>query len=477
MDSHFLTAFAQAAKETSMNLQRHSVCSLALVGIVCSCSQQRGFDLAIVGATLIDGTDRAPQPDRLILVRNGAVVEIADATARPMPVVSEVIDASGQYVIPGLADMHVHFGSGGLGPRRNNATERAVHQFLQYGVTTVLNVGGTGGNLAQVRSLRKRQRAGATPGLRIFATGDMLTLPGSHPVATIMRLPDGVDPATYDWSSRGVALVSNVERARAAVARNIEGGMNAIKIIVESGPTEFGEHPQMPPEMILAVVDEAARLGGFVVAHISSLDEFEDCIDAGVHAIIHAVCEPPFPSSEHWAAMKAKGIYYVPTLSLYGSLLSTLWSEPSTFSDPFLTGGVSASTLESVKGFGPGPSFAETAEEEWKQILQSVNEAHVAGVLLALGTDTNNPRVYPGYSVHRELETLVQLGLSPQEAIIAATRRPAELLGSDDELGTVEVGKRADLLILGANPLDDIRNTRTLQTVILNGQIIRRATR
>lgn len=237
-----------------MNLLRYSVFFLAFLATACSSPQHRGFDLAIVGATLIDGTGGPAQPDWLILIRDGVVVEIADATTRPMPVASEVIDASGHYVIPGLADMHVHFGSGGLGPRRPNATERAVHQFLRYGVTTVLSVGGTGGNRAQIQALRDRQRAGEIPGLRVFATGDMLTLPGSHPVATVMHMPDGADPATYDWSKRGVALVSSIEKAKAVVARNIAGGMDGIKIVVESGPIEFGEHPQMPSEMIAAVV-------------------------------------------------------------------------------------------------------------------------------------------------------------------------------------------------------------------------------
>ncbi len=444
--------------------------------LTAACTQhpQAEFDLAIVGATLIDGTDNAPQPNQLILIRNGTIVEITDADSHQSPIASSIIDATGLFIMPGLADMHVHFGSGGFEPRGENATERAVDQFLHYGVTTVFNVGGTGGSLTQVQTLRNRQRSGEIPKLRVFATGNMLTLPGSHPVATIMRPPKGANPATYDWTNRGVAVVSSIDEARAATARNLVGGMDAIKIIVESGPSEFGEFPQMPPEMIAAIVDEAAIHGSFVVAHISSLDELEACINAGVHAVMHAVGEPPFPDAGHWAAMKDRHIYYVPTLSLYGSLFSTLWNDPAATADPFLTQGVNAATLSSTRDFDSGPDFTGPAHIEWLQVMQSVKDAHDAGVPIVLGTDTNNPRVYPGYSVHRELEILVELGMSPHDAIVAATRRPAEFFGHERERGTAEVGKSADLLLLSGNPLTDIRNTRTLIAVILDGQIINR---
>jgi imidazolonepropionase-like amidohydrolase len=115
----------------------------------------------------------------------------------------------------------------------------------------------------------------------------------------------------------------------------------------------------------------------------------------------------------------------------------------------------------------------EELDAEWWQILDSVKEAHAAGVKVALGTDTNNPRVYPGYSVHRELETLVELGLTPHEALVAATRTPAEMLGREHDLGTIEVGKHADLIILEHNPLDDIRNTRSIYRVILDGRVFK----
>ena len=448
--------------------------ALLLFLVLASCAVRipESVDLAIHGATVLDMLGGPPLADRTILIHDGRIVGIAASTDSAQVRAAETINASGKFVMPALADMHVHFGSGGFGRRRPDATDIAIRQFLRYGVTTVLNVGATGGNRKEVQAIRERQRRGDLPGLQVFATGDMLTVPDSHPVATIMKVPEGINPATYDWSIRGVALVTDNAEARAVVAKNLKAGMDGIKIIVESGPTEFGEHPQMPPEMIAAVVDEAEKLGSFVVAHVSSLDEFEDCVDAGVRAIIHSVSEPPWPEARHWEAMKAKGIYYVPTLSLYGSLLSTLWSDPATSADPFLTEGVGQQVRHSVADFDAGLGGGDPAGE-WRLILRSVKSAHDAGVLLALGTDTNNPRVFPGYSAHRELETYVGLGLSPAEALHTATLRPAELLGRTADFGTVEVGKRADLLILTANPLDDIRNTRTIEAVLVAGVRVR----
>jgi len=442
----------------------------AVLGFAAACAAPAPYDLAILGATVIDGTGGAAQPNRLILIRHGRIAEISDAAASRGFDAVEVIDARDQFVTPGLADVHVHFGSGGLGPRRPDATERALDHFVRYGVTTVLNVGATGGSTQQVRALREQQAAGIVAPLRIYATGDMLTIPGSHPIATIMTLPEGVDAETYDWSQRGIAVVSEIEQARSVVERNLAAGMDAIKIIVESGPTEFGVHPQMSLAMIEAIVETADACGGFVVAHVSSLDELEDCVTAGVRAILHAVSEPPFPSDQHWRAMRDKGIYYVPTLSLYGSLLSTLWNDPSVADDPFLTDTVEASTRASVAGFA-APFGDASAAEEWRAILHSVKAAYDAGVPMALGTDTNNPRVFPGYSAHRELETLVELGIPAAAALEIATRRPAELLGRATDFGTVEVGKYADLLILDANPLDDIRNTRTVRQVVIDGRV------
>lgn len=434
-------------------------------------------DLVITGATLIDGSGAPPQQETTIVVADGRIVAVVPDGEAALPSGARIIDAAGKYVVPGFADMHVHFGTGGLERGETTTPDRILRQFLFYGVTTVFNVGATGGDAASVGTLRSRAATGEVTAPHIYATGSLLTLPGSHPVATIMRIPAGVDPDSYDWSTRGVALVETIEAARAAVRANARAGMEGIKIVIDSGPTPFGDdHPQMPPRIIAAVVDEASSFGLPVVAHVSSLDELEDAVTGGVRAIMHAANEP-YPGPGNWAAMQEQEVFYVPTLSLFAAILGDRWTHPAALDDPFLRAGVAANTLKSMKGWkSPMASVPDTIRSRlWNEMLASIGSAHEAGVPVTLGTDTGNPFVFPGHSVHFELELLVEAGLTPMDALIAATRGAAELLGRDDEFGTVEAGKRADLLVLAANPLADIRNTRSLEVVIRGGEVVERS--
>jgi len=411
------------------------------------------------------------------LIRDDRIKEVVKNENYNIPENATVISGKGKYVIPGFADMHVHFGSGGLESGENTTVGYVLQQFLYYGVTTVFSVGGSGGNAKSIRDIRSRAASGTIQAPQVFATGSMLTLPGSHPVATIMTIPPDADPETYDWSSRGVNLVKTIEEARAAVRKNAEAGMDAIKIIVESGPTPFGDdHPQMSPEMITAIVDEASSRNMPVVAHVSSLDELVISVNSGVHAIMHAAGEP-VPGPEHWAEMKKNHVFYVPTLSLYAAVISNYWTRPGALEDPFLRAGVASETLNSLeKWHSEAAAMPDSVRQLWwNELLTSISDAHNAGVTIALGTDVNNPFVFPGYSVHAELEFLVEAGLTPMEALITATRHPAEMMGKENDFGTIEPGKRADLLILEANPLENIRNTRTIDTVIAGGTIIDRS--
>lgn len=447
-----------------------------LLGALAATAASQETDLVITGATLIDGTGAEPRPGTTIRIGEGRILDVTDDASAPVGEDTRLVDADGRTVIPGLVDMHVHLGEGGMNPRDPQTSDRVLAQLLHYGVTTVFSVGGSGGDASQIRRLRERSAAGELEAPHLYATGSMLTLPGSHPVATIMGVPEGEDPRTYDWSTRGVALVETLEEARAAVRRNAETGMEAIKIIVESGPPSFGDdHPQMSLEMIDAIVDEAESYDLPVVAHVSSLDELEVCIDGGVRAVMHAAFDP-FPGPSHRDRMRERKVFYVPTLSLYAALFSDRWTRSGSIESPFLREGVSARVLESLQSWQPPTSAMPTAARArlWEGMLASIDAAHEAGVAIALGTDTNNPYVFPGYSVHVELELLVEAGLTEMEALVAATRRPAEMLERGDEFGTIAPGRRADLLVLGGDPLEDIRNTRRLELVICDGEVVDR---
>ena len=433
-------------------------------------------DLIIDNATVIDMTGAPARPGTSIAIAGERIVAVgSDPEIEPVEGARR-IDAGGAYAIPGLSDLHVHVGLGGQQATTPAQMDRALRQFLYYGVTDILVVGGTGGRADQINAFRRRIGTGALNGPTVRGTGSMLTLPGSHPAATIMRVPDGVDRADYDWRRRGVALVETDDQARAVVREHFEAGMDAIKIVIESGPPPYGDdHPQMPPAMVAAIVNEADSVGLPVLAHASTLDELVVAIDNGVHAVMHAV-GMPFPGGEVFRRMAEREVYYVPTLSLYAAVMGSHWSAPGATEDRFLHAGVDAATLASLADWQPMMAgMAPPAQANlWRGMLDSIARAQAAGVPIALGTDTNNPYVFPGYSAHLELELLVEAGLTPMQALIAGTRTAARMLGRAADAGTLAPGKRADVLLLSENPLNDIRATRTLHTVIRSGRVVDR---
>lgn len=239
------------------------------------CTDARESNLVITGATLIDGTGAPPRPGSTIIIRDGRIATVAPEHDTDVPAGSSVIDAAGKYAIPGFVDLHAH-----------GTSDAALAQYLFYGVTSVLQLGGTGASTDAIRDLRARRGAGTLQAPYIYGTGGHLTLHGTHPIYTLFppTVRDAADsiaavtpleePANLYPLGIGVSFVRTGEAARKAVQERAAGGMDAIKITVESGPPLFGEHrPRMPVEMIREIVDEAARHGLSVFAHISSVPE------------------------------------------------------------------------------------------------------------------------------------------------------------------------------------------------------------
>lgn len=430
------------------------------------CTSEATPSLAVVGATVIDGTGSRPIPDATILIRNGRIETVGPSSDIKVPRGSRVLDVAGKYVIPGLADMHVHFSSGG--PAASDLP-RLLRQFLFYGVTTVFNPGGTGGDLNTILRLRAAIAAGTLESPTILATGGLITVPGSHPTSTIMSAP-----ASGDWTEKGVWIVDDTAAMRETVRKVAKAGMEGVKIVVESGPAMYGDtHPQMSPRLVAAAVDESGRQGLPVYAHATSPDELEIVLASGVHGVMHLVAGA---DSSLLNEMTRKGIYYVPTLAV--TVWPDTWADPSqNLKDPFIHAGVEDNVIESLMKSGLLPTSAPTdADLAWRRdFLSNLRRAMDAGVSIVAGSDTGNPLVFPGFSMHHELELMVEAGMSPMDALVAATRMPAQMVGQEEIFGTLTPGRRADLLVLGANPLDDIRNTRTLELVVQKGKVLDRA--
>lgn len=425
---------------------------------------------------LIDGTGAEPRPHASLVIDDGRIVSILDEGAA-VPRATTRVEGRGRFAIPGLFDAHVHLGTGGLERRDDRTSERVLRQFLFYGVTSVLSVGGSGSSDDAIAALRGAQRRGDVRGARLFAAGSLLTSPGSHPVATIFADIPGSDAPGFDWSPYGVTLVETPAAGAAAVERKAALELDAVKVIVEDGPSPFGtNHPTLSREILDGIVAAAAKHDLPVLAHTTDADEMRVAIDGGARALMHLAAEQPYPDDALAARMTARDVVQVATLSLFDGFHRFL-DDPAAYDDPFLRAGVAASTLASLRdATGFHAAHAPTADlvrREAADRIATVQRLRKAGVTFALGTDSNNPWSFPGYGAHRELELLVDAGLTPLEAL-ATSRASARLVGQGDQLGSLEVGKRADLLLLAGDPTADIRATRTLELVIQDGAVIDR---
>jgi imidazolonepropionase-like amidohydrolase len=446
--------------------------SIAAAGVAAS---DEAAGLVILAGTMIDGTGAPPLHDVAIVVRDGVIRSVGPREGSSLPVGVPVLDRRDCWVMPGLADMHVHFGTGGLRPTDPVALDQVVRQFPFYGVTTVLNLGATHGTADSLAALRSRIADGSLPGPSILGTGGLITIPGSHPVGTIMFPPADADAATYDWTARGVFVVDSPAGMRETIDRLAARGADAVKIVVESGPPPFGDHhPQMSPQLAAAAVAAGHAHGLRVFAHASSLDELRVALDAGVDGVVHLVRHPSAPDAELFARMRTAGLWYVPTMGIH--VWPDIWGDPADqLTDLFLRSGVDPGVLDSLLDSPLLPRAAPTAED-WatrRAAVAALGAAYRAGVRIVGGSDVANPAIFPGYSMHHELALMVEAGMTPMEAIVASTSRAAEMVARDD-FGAIRPGRRADLLVLTADPLANIESMRSIRDVVLRGRVLDR---
>jgi cytosine/adenosine deaminase-related metal-dependent hydrolase len=435
-------------------------------------------DLAIQNVTVIDAANGAREA-LTVLVSDGRItaVQAADESVTA----TEVVDGSGQYLIPGLWDFHVHL------TYDARFTEAMPGLFLNHGITSIRD---TGGPLELVLPAVEAIRAEGATAPRVFFAGPLLD--GEHVV--------------YDGENNPLLGIANpdAETARANMARLAEAGVDFVKI-----------YEMVSPEVFAVLVEEAQARGlpmdGHVPLsmqardvgpHVQSLEHLRniemDCTadpEAAVAERRGLLANPdglaggPLRSQLHRA-------YRIPSVEAYdeaacrevlASMMSTIQvptlrlnalslHPPQTRSDwrevlDKLPEDVAADW--GAGGGGLGGRSADPTFPNWSLFL--VGLMHQAGVPIGAGTDTPIASAAPGYSLHSELEMLVRAGLSPIEALRAATLRPAEFFGLEGEMGTIEPGRLADLVLLAGNPLDDITQTRSVLAVVTKGQLLDRS--
>ena len=439
-------------------------------------------NLAIVGATVIDVATGETLPDRTVLVEDDRIVRVAGADDVEVPEGAEVVDATGSYLIPGLWDVHVHL------TYDARFTEAMPGLFLRHGVTSIRD---TGGLLEEMLPVVERMEAPGVRAPRVFFAGPLL---------------DG-ERVVYDGENRPALGIANPdpETARANVARLAEAGVDFIKIYELVTPEVFhalvaaAEERGLPRDGHVPL----SMLAREVAPHVQSLEHLRnlemDCAanaDELLAARRQILAEP---AAEPGADLRARlhRLQRLPAVEAYdpdrcaetlAALTSTLQVPTLRLNalglhSPFRRADFDAALEEipqevarvwgeAAREAREAPPARDTVFGSWSLFL--VGEMHEAGVPVGAGTDTPIGYAIPGYSLHSELELLVEAGLSPREALRSATLRPAAFFGLDDRMGTVEVGRLADLVLLGADPLADISNTRTVEAVVSRGELLTR---
>ena len=449
-----------------------AACAMAAPSVVAASPQataSTGGSLFITGVSIIDpaaGSTSAPQD---IWIEAGRITAIASAgTLRP-PTSTPRVDGAGRFAMAGLIDVHAHLGEGGLGPGDDAGRARALRQFLRYGVTSIFAPGGAGANDADFAALRERCRSEAAACPALYGSGSLITAPGSHPMSTIFNM--AVDPPAPAMEAVGVTILAPDADIPALIAAKQAAGVDAIKIIIEDGPPPWRPRPRLTDDQIRAITAAAHARALPVFAHVGSAEHVRIALDAGVDGIMHSPVDR-LPD-DLVQRMADQGMVFVATFALYDGLLT--WARRERESDPYALAGVEPSAIESLTA----PPFLEAAPEDEAGVLaylantsDNIRRAAAAGAPIALGTDVNNPFVFPGYSAHEELALMVHAGLTPAQALYAGTQGSAAFLRRSDQVGRLAPGYEADLLLLARNPLTQIENSRSIVAVISDGQSV-----
>lgn len=378
------------------------------------------------------------------------------------------VDGRGATLLPGLIDMHGHVDSR-TGPVWDYMAKADpalnLRAFVYSGVTTVFDPGDSSGREAFARRARVASREQIGP--QILTAGPIVTAPGSHPVAMVELMVPGWIRWLLPELARTVANDADVERV---VDRIASDGADAIKIIVDRIPLTA---QRMTPQLATAIVDRAREHGLRTVAHVGTTEDAIDAGRAGVALWVHGVYKERIPD-QGIDELVAFGIPMVTTSEVFDAYGRAR-------SGPIEATRLERETVppEVLASFYPIPEDAIPAPlESWVELMETTPEIrranvarlHEAGMTILAGSDVQSG-VFPGASLHRELVGLVAAGLSPVEAIRAATLEPARFLTESDDpsFGIVAVGKRADLILVEGDPTSDVGALEALRSVILNG--------
>ena len=390
--------------------------------------------IILEGATVIDGTGDLPKPNTNIIINGSRIASLSSNTTNnyDFSLAKNVFNLTGKYIIPGLFDMHAHVANVRKISYNQNESEYMLRMLLAHGITTIRNPGGP---TEQSVALRENVSEGKIVGPQIFTAGQLLNTP-DIPVPFVER------------------QVQTEHDVRQEVRTQAAFGVDYIKLYVG-----------LTPDLVAAAIDEAHINGKKVVGHLY-MTSWTDAANLGIDALTHGVPVSPFLLSEgDRQEFLAFGDHPFNHL---------LWLDLVDLNGPEINNMISALVNNEIP-VDPTLDIYEIIVKEsqlqdlWPKVLQLTKKLYDNGVVLLSGSDIPNFDLVPGASLHHELELLVEAGIPPLEVIKIATRNGAQALGIEKDVGTIEPGKEADMIILSDNPIDSISNTKKIEAVINNG--------
>jgi imidazolonepropionase-like amidohydrolase len=417
--------------------------SLVLVGLSFQSSLAQapaGGTVALTGARVMNGTGAAPLEQATILIANGRIEAVGTGAAVKIPAGATRVDMSGKTIVPGLINAHGHLNADQSTRPIPEKLARQLRVYADYGITTVVVLGTGPKDLEDAVKLRDAQESGTLDRARVYVAG----------------------PSIRD--------LKTAEEARAAVDRYADAKADIIKLHITGGPND------MTPTVYGALIDQAHKRGLRVAAHVYYLKDAKGLLNAGVDVIAHSVRDQDVDQALI-AQIKQRNVGYIPTFTR--DLAQFLYeATPAFLTDPFFVRHIDDYRREMTTLSDPALQEKTRNNKEAQNIKVAIQQGSRnlkilsdAGVLIAMGTDTGtNLGQWQGYFEHVELEYMVKAGLTPMQTLVAATGGAARVMKLDQQLGTIQPGKRADLLVLNANPLTDIKNTRQIHSVWIGGR-------
>ena len=412
---------------------------------------------------VVDVIGGATKHDMAVVITGNRITAVEPARSNH-PAGADIVDATGKFVVPGLADMHHHLDTGFSLPGARGARRAGPEDFRRYlthmlgwGFTTIFSPAHTYADLEDFTSLRRAAQGGESTMARYFGVGRGITVEGGH----------ASQPPLASF------LPKTPEEAREQVRQLKTAGVDAVKFIFEDLRWHGRDVPVMRRDVMQAIIDEAHALQLKAYAHAPSLQLAKEVLRAGADGLVHSVVDAPV-DDEFISLMSKNRASYTTTLSLFAAFSDIeAWVRRLEALDE--RGVVPKEVFAGYRSPEGAKRYYEVfgtmTREQPLYLRNNLRKVADAGLLVVAGTDTNVAGVLLGIASQMELVLLVEAGLTPAEALRAATINAARMLGRDAEQGTVEAGKLADLVVLDADPLVDIRNVTRLHRVVKDGVI------